>query len=157
VAIAHVGQISERRMAHLWDAFMARVADSGMPSADSAPRQLFGLALRYPAAAVLSELKQLAAPATLDVPPLDMDVEDHATGAPLSVRKGGEALDLLDDILAIEMLLAGDLLRVLPTLPRLGKQTASALDTVTAVVAAADGRSPDDVHRDLRARFPQPR
>lgn len=157
VAIAHVGQISERRMAHLWDAFMARVANSSMPSADSGPPQLFGLALRYPAAAVVSELKQLAAPATLDVPPLDIGVEDHATGAPLSVRKAGDALDLLDDILAIEMLLAGDLLRTLPTLPRLGKGTASALDTVTEVIAAADGHAPDDVHRDLRTRFPQPR
>lgn len=155
VAIAHVGQISERRMSHLWDAFFGQLADGGMPSADSEPPQLVGLALRYPAAAVVSELRQLAAPATLDVPPLDIGVEDHATGAPLSVRKADEAVDLLDDILAVEVLLAGDVLRTLPTLPALGGGTAPVMETATELVAAADGGSADGIHRTLRTRFPQ--
>lgn len=156
VAIAHVGQISERRMSHLWDAFFARLAHIGAPTVGADPPQLSGLALRYPAAAVFSELKQLAAPATLDTPPLDIGVEDHATGAPLSVRKAEEALELLNDILAIEVLLAADLLHTLPTLPSLGAATAPTLQMVADVAAATDGGSPDGVHRELRSRFPQP-
>lgn len=154
VSLAHVGQISERRMGHLWDAFFTRPDNGGLPPTDGDPPQLAGLALRYPAAAVLSELQQLAAPATLDAPPLDIGVEDHATGAPLSVRKAGEALDLLDDILAIEMLLACDVLNTRPAWPQLGDGTASALAMVRDVVAAAGAGSPDEVHRDLRVRFP---
>ncbi|HEX6254980.1 MAG TPA: aromatic amino acid ammonia-lyase [Euzebyales bacterium] len=155
VAIAHVGQISERRMSHLWDAFFGRLAEGGVPSTGGGPPQLVGLALRYPAAAVISELTQLAAPATLDTPPLDIGVEDHATGAPLSVRKTHEALDLLDDILAIEVLLAGDVLRALPSLPSLGGGTTPVMAMATELVTAPGRRSPDDIHRALRAGFPR--
>ena len=155
VAIAHVGQISERRMSHLWDAFFGRLAEGGVPSTGGGSPQLVGLALRYPAAAVISELTQLAATATLDTPPLDIGVEDHATGAPLSVRKTHEALDLLDDILAIEVLLAGDVLRALPTLPSLGSGTPPVMAMATELVTAPGRRSPDDIHRALRAGFPR--
>ena len=86
VAVAHVGQLSERRMSHLWDAFFRLMAAAGPPPVDAAPPPVYGLQLRYPAAAVFPELKQLAAPATLDTPPLEMGVEDHGTSAPLSVQ-----------------------------------------------------------------------
>ena len=100
IAIAQVGQLSERRLSHLWDAFFRQM--TGPPAA------AYGLQLRYPAAALFAELKQLAAPATLDIPPLDLGVEDHATAAPLTVRKTDAALGLLEDLLAIELLLAHD-------------------------------------------------
>jgi histidine ammonia-lyase len=83
IAVAQVGQLSERRMAHLWDAFFRQL--TGPPAA------IYGLRLRYPAAALFAELRQLAAPATLDIPPLDLGVEDHATAAPLTVRRPGSA------------------------------------------------------------------
>jgi hypothetical protein len=55
--LAHVGQLSERRTSHLWDAFFAATADgTGMPRGPLDER--FGLSLRYPAAVVFSELKQ---------------------------------------------------------------------------------------------------
>lgn len=146
IALAQVGQLSERRMAHLWDAFFRQLA-SGPP-----PRAAYGLQLRYPAAALFPELKQLAAPATLDVPPLDLGVEDHGTGAPLSVRKTDAALSLLEDLLAIELLLAHDVLATAPARPVLGVGTAAVLRTVEQAVAAADPR-PDAVHRALRDRF----
>jgi histidine ammonia-lyase len=145
IAIAHVGQLSERRMSHLWDAFFRQLT--------SAPTAAYGLQLRYPAAAVFSELKQLAGPATLDTPPLDLGVEDHATGAPLSVRKADAALDLLEDLLAIELLLARDVLATAPSTPVLGVGTKAALDMVEEAVVAADPR-PDAVHRAVRERFP---
>ena len=41
-------------------------------------------------------------------------IEDHSTSAPLSVRKTGTALGLLEDLLAIELVLARDLLAAAP-------------------------------------------
>ena len=146
IALAHVGQLSERRMSHLWDGCMQQM--SGQPT-----EPLYGLQLRYPAAAVFPELKQLAAPATLDTPPLDLGVEDHNTAAPLSVRKTDAALDLLEDLLAIELMLARDLLTLTPTEPVLGTGTDEALRMVEEAITVADPQ-PDAVHRALRDRFP---
>jgi histidine ammonia-lyase len=152
-AVAHVGQLSERRMGQLWDTFFARIANLGPgPPPDAVP-ELVGLSLRYPAAAVFTELKQLAAPATLDAPPLDIGVEDHATSAPLSVRKTDTALGLLEDILSIELFLARDVLTTYPA-AKLGLGTAAALRTVERAMAeAGTDRSPASVHRRLRERL----
>jgi histidine ammonia-lyase len=146
IALAHVGQLSERRMSHLWDGCMQQM--TGAPT-----EPLYGLQLRYPAAALFPELKQLAGPATLDTPPLDLGVEDHNTAAPLSVRKTDAAVGLLEDLLAIELLLARDLLTLTPTEPHLGTGTDAALRLVTEAITVADPR-PDAVHRALRDRFP---
>jgi histidine ammonia-lyase len=150
IALAQVGQISERRMSHLWDGCMRQL--TGLPTS-AALFAHYGLQLRYPAAAVFTELKQLAAPATLDTPPLDLGVEDHHTGAPLSVRKTDAALGLLEDILAIELLLARDMITTAPTQPALGSGTAAALRMVEQAITVADPK-PDAVHRALRERFP---
>ena len=146
ISLAHVGQLSERRMSHLWDGCMQQM--SGPPTEPP-----YGLQLRYPAAAVFPELKQLAAPATLDTPPLDLGIEDHNTAAPLSVRKTDAALDLLEDLLAIELMLARDLLTLTPTEPVLGTGTDAALRLVEEAITVADPQ-PDAVHRALRDRFP---
>jgi histidine ammonia-lyase len=148
IALAQVGQLSERRMSHLWEAFFFRQRAGGPP-----PAVPYGLQLRYPAAAVFTELKQLAAPASLDTPPLDLGVEDHGTSAPLSVRKADAALGLLEDLLAAELLLARDVLAAAPAGPVLGAGTGAALRTVEQAIAAA-GPYPDAVHRALRERFP---
>jgi histidine ammonia-lyase len=150
IALAQVGQLSERRMAHLWDGCMQQM--TGLPTT-GAPMTLYGLQLRYPAAAVFPELKQLAAPATLDTPVLDLGVEDHHTAAPLTVRKTDVALGLLEDLLAIEMMLAHDLLTLAPTKVVLGVGTDAALRMVEEAILVADPL-PDAVHRTLRERFP---
>ncbi len=146
IALAQVGQLSERRMSHLWDGCMQQMAT--LP-----PTTLYGLQLRYPAAAVFPELKQLAAPATLDTPPLDLGVEDHHTAAPLSVRKTDVALGLLEDMLAIELMLARDMLATAPSKHVLGAGTDAALRLVEEAITVADPQ-PDAVHRALRERFP---
>ena len=150
IALAQVGQLSERRMAHLWDGCMQQM--TGLPTTGE-PMTMYGLQLRYPAAAVFPELKQLAAPATLDIPPLDLGVEDHHTAAPLSVRKTEMALGLLEDLLAIELMLARDLLGLRPTKSVLGAGPDAALRMVDEAIATADPQ-PDAVHRTLRERFP---
>jgi histidine ammonia-lyase len=150
VAIAHVGQLAERRMSHLWDGFFENVsgAEAGLP--EGAIPQFFGISLRYPAAALFAELKQLAAPATLDCPPLDIGTEDHATSAPLSVRKTEAALELLEDLFAVEQLMARDVLTTTADSRQLGAATGAALRAVEEAIAA--NHSPGEVHRALRSR-----
>jgi histidine ammonia-lyase len=145
IAVAQVGQLSERRLSHLWDVFFRQMTEP--------PGAAYGLQLRYPAAALIAELKQLAAPATLDIPPLDLGVEDHATAAPLTVRKTDTALGLLEDLLAIELLLAHDVMTTAPSKPTLGAGTAMAFRMVEEAISTADPQ-PDAVHRALREHFP---
>ena len=98
--------------------------------------------LSYAAAAVLSELKVLAAPATLSCPPLDLDMEDHATLAPLTVGVTRKAIGLLETILAIEALLAVDVLADRSPLPRLGAGTSAAHEVVRAALGEVGPPTP---------------
>jgi histidine ammonia-lyase len=152
IAIAHLGQLSDRRMGHLWTTFftaMSRSDGTGPPTGHMP--DLPGMHLRYPAAAAYAELRQLAAPVSLDVGVLDQGVEDHSTGAPLAVRRVDEALDVLTDILSIELLLAGDVLGLAPETPELGRGTAELHTSVRSTVAALDDRAPDAAQRAVRA------
>jgi histidine ammonia-lyase len=146
IAIAQVGQINERRMSHLWDGCMQQMSDQ-----PTGP--FYGLQLRYPAAALFAELKQLAAPATLDTPTLDLGIEDHGTSAPLSARKTDTALGMLEDLLAIELMLAHDMISTAPTRPVFGAGTNAAFRLVEDAITVADAQ-PDAVHRAIRERFP---
>ncbi len=65
------------------------------------------------------------------------------------MRKTGTALSLLEDLLAIELVLARDLLAAAPARPVLGEGTGAALRTVEQAIATADPY-PDAVHRALR-------
>ena len=154
VAIAHVGQLSDRRLGHLWAAFFE--AMSGGPVVRGPPPDMPGMRLRYAAAAAYAELRQLAAPVSLDIGVLDQGVEDHSTAAPLGVGKADEALDLLADILTIEVLLAVDVLDRRSRLPALGEGTAALYAAVRGAVAALPDRSPDAVHRAVRATLSRP-
>jgi len=148
VALAHVGQLSERRMSHLWDAIFKH------PAALASGRPLYGVKLRYPAAARFAELKQLAAPATLDVPTLDIGVEDHATSAPLSVSKTEAAVHALEDILIIEILMARDLLTAREAASPLGHGTGRLLGVVEAVFPGLEpGAQASTVHAALREQL----
>jgi histidine ammonia-lyase len=152
IAAAHVGQISDRRMSHLWDTFFERAVGTEPPPPGWEPPEALGLSLRYPAAATSAELRQLAAPATLDVPPLDIGIEDHATGAPLAIRKADESLDLLEEILSIEVMMANDVLATEPHAPDLGAGTARlAADARAAVDSLGDDRTPGEVQRAVAA------
>ncbi len=155
IAIAHVGQLSERRLSHLWDAFFQRLDSSGSKPPSGAGG-FFGLSLRYAGASLMAELKQLAAPATLDTPTLDMEVEDHATGAPLTVRKTAAALELLRSILAVELLLARDVVSLSRSWLTLGTGTEKALRAVEAAIGrAGEDRSPAAVHELVREIIPK--
>jgi len=110
-ALAHPGQLSDRRMNHLWSATFARSAGANR-SVWGSMADMRGTSLRYAAAAAAAELRQMANPASLDVGVLDLGVEDHATGAPIGIDRTDLALMRLQDILAVELLMARDLLMV---------------------------------------------
>jgi histidine ammonia-lyase len=127
-ALAHLGQLSDRRLNHLW---AATYADPALVAWGS-PKP--GVLLRYAAAAEYAELRQLAGPATLDIPPLDLGIEDHGTGAPISVRRTEAALDHLEAILAVELLMARDLLKSHEPARRIGAGATSLMAVLDLVV-----------------------
>jgi histidine ammonia-lyase len=147
VAMAHVGQLSDRRMAHLWTAFFENLDKVGPGNAGG----VLGMSLRYPSAALYAELRHLADPATLDVSAMDIGVEDHSTGAPISVKKSDEALDALESLLTIELLLAHDVLTSVPETPALGRRTGAAFTATNESVATIAGAPSAEVHRLIRS------
>jgi histidine ammonia-lyase len=149
LALAHVGQLSDRRMNHLWNAIFRT------PTILASKEPLYGVKLRYPAAARFAELRQLAAPATLDIGTLDVGVEDYASAAPLSVSTAAKAIDTLEDILVTETLLARTLVKGgEQATGALGKGTRRLLGAVEGVLADLGPNAHSaDVHAALRQRL----
>jgi histidine ammonia-lyase len=140
IALAHGGMLSERRMNKLVTALYGEASfefGTAKPERYSVP----GLVI-YSAAALLSELKQLAAPVTVHCPPLDLDVEDHATLAPQAVMLARRSLLVFEQILAIEVLVAISALDDRPRLPRMGRGTQPVYDVVRATLEPLDGNVP---------------
>ena len=158
-ALAHAGQLSERRMNHLWAATFAKPP----VNTSDANRSVWGsvgdrrgVSLGYSSAAASADLRQLAEPATLDIAPLDLGIEDHASGAPLSVMRTEAALERLDDILAVELLIARDLLISTVSNRRLGAGAAAVLETVnSALKDLGQDVSSGEFHATVRRMRPQ--
>jgi histidine ammonia-lyase len=146
IALAHAGMLSERRMNKnplrypAPETFVAAVAGGR----DDVEQSIAG-PLTFTAAAVVSLLKHLAAPVTLECPPVEADVEDHATLAPLAVMLARQSLHHLETLLAIEALLAVEALDHRPTLPRLGAGTHAAYETVRDATREAGPAAPSPV------------
>lgn len=150
VAIAHVGLLVERRLGHLWDAVVGGF-DQGAPppgigGGTGMPPILAGVSLRYAAASRYTRLRSLAGPVTLDVPVLDLGVEDHAPNTLEAVWATEEATDVLEHLLVIELLIAVVGLTGPDVRVGLGDGTARVVDTVTATLADVPfGTPPDEV------------
>ncbi len=108
LAIAELGSISERRTALLVDArlngglppFLAATSgiDSGM------------MIYQYTAAALASENKVLAHPASADTIPTSANQEDHVSMGSISARHARTVLEHVERILAIELVVAAQAL-----------------------------------------------
>ncbi len=128
VACAEIGALAERRIALLIDGAISRlphflVEHGGLNSG-------FMIA-QVTAAALASENKSLAHPASVDSLPTSANQEDHVSMATFAARRLGEMADNTAGIVAIELLAAAqgvDLRRPLATSPAL-----------------------QDVHREVRA------
>ncbi|TMG24306.1 MAG: aromatic amino acid lyase [Chloroflexi bacterium] len=134
-AVAHVGQLSERRMNHLWSTVFAQPLVLEAASGAWATGLQSGLLLRYAAATRYAALRGMAQPATLDIGTLDLAVEDHATNAPETVRRTDEALDALEDILAVELLMARGILQAPGSHGGLGRGGRLVLAELNEVIA----------------------
>ncbi len=119
LAIAEIGALSERRIAllidkHLSDLPPFLVEHSGLNSGYMLPQ--------VTAAALASENKSLAHPASVDSLPTSANQEDHVSMATFAARRLGEMVDNTAGILAIEYLCAAqgiDLRAPLKTSPKL--------------------------------------
>lgn len=103
IAIAEIGSLSERRIALLIDSHLSElpaflVAGSGLNSG-------FMMA-QVTAAALVSENKTLAHPASVDSIPTSANQEDHVSMAAFAGRRLHEMLDNVDHVVAIELLAA---------------------------------------------------
>jgi histidine ammonia-lyase len=88
----------------------------------------------HSASALLAEIKHLANPVTLSSSILNPEAEDHSTLAPQAVTLTRTQLQRVETLLAIEALMAYDVLTDDPTLPVLGQGTASVCRIVARVL-----------------------
>ena len=133
IAAADLASISERRT----DRFLDKNRNHGLPPflADD-PGVDSGLMIaQYTQAAIVSELKRLAVPASVDSIPSSAMQEDHVSMGWAAGRKLRRALDGLTRVLAIEMLTAARGIAL-----RAPLQPAPA---TAAVLAALPGPGPD--------------
>ena len=103
LAIAEIGSLSERRIALLIDSHLSGlpaflVEDGGLNSGFMMPQ--------VTAAALASENKSLAHPASVDSLPTSANQEDHVSMATFAANRLHTMLDNTDDIVAIELLAA---------------------------------------------------
>jgi len=119
IAAADVASISERRT----DRFLDKARNHGLPPflADD-PGVDSGLMIaQYTQAAIVSELKRLATPASVDSIPSSAMQEDHVSMGWSSARKLRRAVDGLTRVLAVEILTAARALELrAPLEPALG-------------------------------------
>lgn len=135
LSLSHIGLLSERRMGHLWDAVVSSVGSmsyegGGLPADEGSPPFFAGLALRYPAAVRYTRLRQLAQPVTLDVPPLDLSVEDHATNGSEALWVTSQAIEIVTELLTVEALIAFARLFTTPGAGRLGERTEELVNVI---------------------------
>jgi histidine ammonia-lyase len=107
IALTTIGNFSERRIARLIDETLSR----GLPPFLIVERAKKGLqngfmTLQYTAAALASENKALAHPASVDSIPTSANFEDFVSMGPIAARKAAEILVNTEYIVAIEFLLA---------------------------------------------------
>ena len=134
-ALAHLGQLSDRRTGQLWDRLVSD-PDVFTPGAFEELLRYGSPLLRYAGAARVAELRTMVGPATLDVPPVDLGVEDHATNAPLAVRLTDDAIAVTEDVLATELLTAtGAVGWKAETRELMAPRTRAALELVVATTA----------------------
>jgi histidine ammonia-lyase len=126
MACADLASMSERRLARLVDPSL-----SGLPAfltPDPGTNSGFMIP-QIVAASLVSELKQLASPASVDSIPTDANKEDHVSMGMTAARQARDAVELLETVLALELLAAAQGLEFLRPL-RPGRGVAAAYDRI---------------------------
>lgn len=130
IAISELANISERRLEHLvnpslggFPAFLVKNGglNSGM------------MIVQYSAAALVSENKVLAHPASVDSIPSSAGQEDHVSMGTIAARKAGEILKNTRRVLAMELMCVCQAIDLMGGRKKLGKGTKPAYDAIRAV------------------------
>ncbi|HSH22002.1 MAG TPA: histidine ammonia-lyase [Candidatus Caenarcaniphilales bacterium] len=103
IGIAELGSISERRIAQLIDG-----RASGLPAflVEEAGLNSGMMLYQYTAAALVSENKVLAHPASVDSIPTSANQEDHVSMGPIAARQARDVLRNVERVIALELLCA---------------------------------------------------
>jgi len=136
IALTTIGNFSERRTARLIDEKLNR----GLPAfliSEKARRGLQSgfMTLQYTAAALASENKSLAHPASVDSIPTSANFEDFVSMGPIAARKTAEILRNTEYIVAIELLSAAQGVEFRGA-TKLGKGTGAAYNLIRKKVPA---------------------
>ena len=145
VAIAEIGAISERRVAMLVDTVVSRLPPFLTPE----PGLNSGfMIVHVTAAALASENKSLAHPASVDSLPTSANQEDHVSMATFAARRLRAMLANTAHIVAIELLAAAQGIEFLHPLA-----SAPALEAVLRLVRSVSPAMPSDrsLARDIEA------
>ncbi len=141
IAMAELGSISERRIAQLIDGRL-----SGLPPflVENAGLNTGMMLHQYAAAALVSENKVLAHPASVDSIPTSANQEDHVSMGPIAARQAREIVRNVEQVIGLELLCAAQGLDFrLATGIRPGQGVADAHARVRARVShLADDRDP---------------
>ena len=138
IAVADVASMSERRT----DRFLDKARNQGLPPflADDPGVDSGHMIAQYTAAGIVSELKRLAVPASVDSIPSSAMQEDHVSMGWAAARKLRRGIDGLTRVLAVEILTAARALDLrAPLTPAV--PTAAVRDAVRA--AGVGGPGPD--------------
>jgi histidine ammonia-lyase len=140
IAVAELGSIAERRIALLVDARL----NGGLPAflASSSGVDSGMMIHQYTAAALVSEDKVLAHPASVDSIPTSANQEDHVSMGSIAARHARAIVRNVEQIAAIELIVAAQALDArLALLPgtRPGEGVAEAHRRIRAVVPRLEG------------------
>ena len=143
LAIAELGSISERRTALLLDARLSGGLPAFLAPASGLDSGL--MILQYTAAALVSENKVLAHPASVDSVPTSANQEDHVSMGPIAARHARTVLEHVERIVAIELLVAAQAIDLRLSLLAGGGPNTDAANP------PAPGAGVDEAHRRIRA------
>ena len=132
IALAELANVSERRVERL-----VNPALSGLPAFLTNEGGLHSgfMIAQYTAAALVSENKVLAHPASVDSIPSSAGQEDHVSMGTIAARKAREIYFNASRVLAIELVAAAQAIDIIYKLEgkRLGKGSQAAYDTIRSV------------------------
>ena len=138
IAVAELADVSERRTAKLVDA----TTNEGLPMflipTDKAGLHSGLMMTQYTAAALVSENKVLAHPASVDSIPTSANQEDHVSMGTIAARKGCNIVANTENVIAIELMTAAQAVEFRGP-AKLGKGTKVAYQQIRRVVPKLDG------------------
>jgi histidine ammonia-lyase len=137
IALAELASISERRTNRLLNPALSR----GLPAFLTRNAGLnSGLMIaQYTQAALVSENKVLAHPASVDSIPVSADQEDHVSMGTIAARKARSIADNVENVLAIELLAACQAIGIEGRERSLGTATGEVFAAIRNVVPPMDG------------------